>query len=689
MKTLTEEFLAPYKTRPVDWGFPSGPNSLGEITYRRTYSRPVVVFLKDTDQYPAGLRLYGKSVDRYQDYLQAGNARLENEAWWETVYRVVEGTYGVLRNHCRRYHLPFHEETARKDAEEMYERIFSFKFTPPGRGLWMMGTDFVRERGGMALNNCSFVSTKDLATEFSKPFRFLMDVSMLGVGCGFDTRGKGTVLWDPDDSLGTTPHAVEDSREGWVELIGEVLDWGFGLCPRPLPDVSRVRQYGTPINGFGGVASGPEPLLTLYQRIVDLVLSRKGRPVSSRDIVDLMNFIGCCVVAGNVRRTAEIAFGDLDDGEFLDLKDYDKNPERAGWGWTSNNTVFAEEGSDYAPLEERRRARGEMCGVMWLENARRFGRMKDPENNRDWRVLGTNPCGEQSLESYEVCNLVENFLHRHKDLADFRRTLKYSYLYAKAVSLLSTHWEETNAVMLRNRRIGCSVSGVVQFLTEHSERKLIAWLDEGYKTVRHYDRVYSEWLAVRESIKTTSVKPSGTVSLLAGATPGGHYPTHRDYVRRIRFSKSHPDVPAFREAGYPVEPDARDPYTVVVEFPVRGPDVPTEDEVSVGRKFRLASLLQRHWADNQVSYTVTFHPEREGHLLGDNLRAYEGALKGISFLPLVEGGMFPQMPYEGVSKKEFERRSKGLKRITWPKGGSSHDQEDKYCDGGACEVKPG
>ncbi len=649
---LSEAFLEPYKTRKVKWGFPSGPNSLGEVTYRRTYAR----------------------------LLQDGSGQ---EVWWQNCKRWVTGTFELLRDHCLQYNLPFDYDVAEKDAQEMYERGFSFKFTPPGRGLWMMGTPFIKERGGAALNNCGFVSTENIATDLSKPFRFLMDMSMLGVGVGFDTLGAGKIMWDPYRDAPYT-HVIQDSREGWIEFWGAVIDWGFGRNPLPIPDTSLVRKAGMAIKGFGGVSSGPEPLLILYDRTLALINERAGNLITSRDIVDLMNFSGACTVAGNVRRTAEIAFGNPDDEDFLDLKDYDKNPERAEWGWTSNNSVFGKVGMDYSPLSQRRKVRGEMPGIFWLENARQYGRMKDPINNRDWRVKGCNPCGEQSLESYELCCLVETYPSHHEDLADFKKTLKYAYLYAKTVTLIHTHWKETNAVMMRNRRIGASVSGVVDFLQKHSEHKLVVWLNGGYETVQHYDRVYSEWLGVRESIKSTSVKPSGTVSLLAGVRPGGHYPTDDYHLRRIRYNKTHPDVKALEKAGYDVEEDVRDPFTSVVTFPVKGTDCPTEKEVSLARKVHLASLLQKHWADNQVSYTATYLPN-EGDQIEDLLRAYEDKLKAISFLPILEKSHFAQMPYTSISKGEYEEAVKTLHPIEWKEG--RHDSEERSCEGGVCNLE--
>lgn len=645
---LSSEFLDGYAHQTPQWGFASGPNSLGEITYRRTYSR-------------------------------------DGEEWYQTVQRVVEGTYEILYSHCKYYNLPFDIVTAKQDAETMYDLIYNFKFLPPGRGLWCAGTDHVRKVGGMALNNCSFVSTADIDTEFDEPFRFLMDVSMLGVGCGFDTRGANKIVWDPSRQNPVTIQ-IADSREGWVDSVGAIIKWGFGIGPKPDFDYSLIRPKGSPIKGFGGVSEGPEPLRNLHQAIEKIVIERTGEYVTSRDITDVMNLIGRCVVAGNVRRSAEIAIGEPDDNVFINLKNYKKYPERSEYGWLSNNSLYAHVGMDYSAIADRIADNGEP-GLVWLDNMRAYSRMSDKPDNKDRRVVGTNPCAEQSLESYEVCNLVETFPFHHKSIDEYRTTLKYAFIYAKAVSLIPTHWARTNAVMLRNRRIGTSMSGVTQFVTYRGEKNLIRWSKAGYNTIEHYDRVYSEWLCVRESIKKTSIKPSGTVSLLAGATPGVHYPTYRYYIRRIRFGAEHPDVQSIINAGYHVEPDVNDPTgTLVVEFPVAGDDkVLTEREVSVEDKVDLAILLQEYWADNQVSCTATFDPATEKDKIINVLKNNEKSLKSISFLPMAEQGAFPQMPYEAITKERYLELVKNLTKIDWSTN-STHDQQDTFCDSQACEI---
>jgi hypothetical protein len=310
-------------------------------------------------------------------------------------------------------------------------------------------------------------------------------------------------------------------------------------------------------------------LRTLHEALEGSVLGpRRGKPLGVTGVVDIMNLIGRSVVSGDVRQTAEIAFGDPSCTEYCALKDYTANPARAAWGWTSNNSVFASLGMDYRGLAERVHTAGEP-GFAWLENMRRFGRMGDAPNNRDARAAGGNPCLEQTLESKELCCLVETFPAAHADFEDFALTLRSAYLYAKTVTLGPTHWPATNAIMARNRRIGTSMSGLAQFLGKRGMGALVDWCDRGYAVVQEEDARLSEALAIPRSVKTTCVKPSGTVSLLAGATPGVHFPESRFYWRRVRLSRDHAMVQQLREAGYEVEPALEDPdRKVVVKVPV-------------------------------------------------------------------------------------------------------------------------
>lgn len=1076
---LNDDFIRKYIGKNPDWG------PVGYLVYKRTYARD----------------------------LEEGGS----EEWWQTVRRVVEGCYTIQLNHCLKNLLPWDDIKAQRSAQEMFRKIWDFKFLPPGRGLWAMGTDIIPLKGSAPLNNCAFVSTKDIDITFSDPFSFLMDMSMMGVGVAFDTLGANKFSFKEPRTIDTL-YTVDDSKEGWCELIRDVLDSYVGLSQLPVNiDYSRIRPAGAPIKTFGGIAPGPEPLKRCVAEITTLLNDKIGRLITSTDIVDLMNIIGKCVVSGGVRRTAELALGSYDDIEYLKLKD----PVCAGdklmsWRWASNNSVICDVGMDYVDIGKQTAVNGEP-GYFWLENARAYGRLADGIDNKDRRVMGTNPCvtgdtliavadgrgsvrideledgtpiycidddnniairkamhpritgynvpiykmilddgmeikctdnhkfrmktgeyvqlknlkvgdslnvltkyipdersdsygdqyisyswgsdttfehskiaeflfgkksnnqhvhhkdgnklnnrfsnleykssydhmkehttginnpnysgfsnddlieigislckklgrrfsneewkelaikegypiqicseyrneigrscsdfskkcailseleldpnldtrtqrkyieltrsgydceiidrhihvikncevcdnkfkigfesreqcvcstscsnkirdysknkegqkrafgerrntnrelqanvylslqfelkkeptkkewvdkcnlsgispeisrmsspfkswnelkeysssynhrvvsieflgnsdvwnctvedfhnffiggqngltpagrnkscyinslqcGEQSLESYEICNLVETFPSRHKDFHEYKNTLKYAYLYAKTVTLVPTHIERTNSIVLRNRRIGLSQSGIVESFERHGRRDHFNWCDEGYKYITRLDDKYADWLCVSKSIKKTSVKPSGTVSLLPGVTPGIHYAHSKYYFRTIRLDKNSPLLKVMIDANYRIEKSLAGDDTMIVYFPIcENYFDRSKNEVTIWEQLENLAMMQYYWADNQVSATITFN-ENESKDIPRALEIFETRLKSASFLPLYDHN-YPQAPYQTISEEEYNEAIKNLKPLDFSNIGSTNDTIDTLCDGDSC-----
>ena len=658
---LANEFVESYKGKKAPFGYrDAGGNSVGEITFLRTYSR-----------------------------LKADGTK---ETWTDVCQRVINGMYSLQKDHAKLNRLPWSDAKAAASAKEAFDRLFNLKWTPPGRGLWVMGTPLVNEqRNSAALQNCAFVSTGSMTkTDPAKPFAFLMEASMLGVGVGFDDKGadKDFNIYDPQQG---DAYVIPDTREGWVESTASLIN--AYLKPdtkKPVFDYSEIRPAGTPIKTFGGTAAGHEPLEKLHNFINEMFSGRVGQKLTRRDIADIGNVIGVCVVSGNVRRSAELLMGRLDDEDFLNLKNYEKYPERMAHGWMSNNSVEVAVGQDLSPIIDGIARNGEP-GVIWMDVSRQYGRLADPINNKDWRIAGYNPCAEQSLESFECCTLVETYLNRHDSLEDFKRTLKFAYLYAKTVTLIPTHWQETNAIMQRNRRIGTSISGVANFADNNGWSVLRTWMDEGYRVIKSHDVNYSEWLGIRESIKTTTVKPSGTVSILAGESPGVHWASGgKHFLRAIRFSNGDPMLPLFQMAQYRVEPASESPDTTsVVFFPVETNAKRAEKEVTIYEKVALAAAAQRYWSDNSVSVTVTFDAEKEAENIESVLHMYDGQLKTISFLPM-GNTVYPQMPYTQITAEEYEDYTMKLFPIDFSgvyAGMASDAIGEAYCTTDACEVK--
>ena len=666
---LSQEFVDSYKDKPAPFGYrDAAGNSVGEITFLRTYSR-----------------------------LKADGTK---ETWVDVCERVINGMYSLQKNHCKTNRLPWNSSKAQASAQEAFDRLFELKWTPPGRGLWTMGSPLVMEQGNSAaLQNCAFVSTTEMTkSDPAKPFAFLMEASMLGVGVGFDNAGadKGFEIYEP---IVEGEYDIPDTREGWVESLTVQLN--AYLKPnhkRPVFTYGSIRPEGTPIKTFGGTASGPTPLIQLHVAIDKLFKGRAGSNLSRVDIADIGNLIGVCVVSGNVRRSAELLIGQLDDEEFINLKNPDYfptrnsyDPENPGWAWMSNNSIETYVGQDLSPIVDSIARNGEP-GVLWMDLSRQYGRLIDPPNNKDYRVKGYNPCAEQSLESFEMCTLVETYLNRHDSIEDFKRTLKFAYLYAKTVTLLPTHWPETNAIMSRNRRIGTSISGIADFADNNGLPALREWMNTGYHTVKRYDTSYSEWLGIRESIKTTTVKPSGTVSILAGESPGVHWtPGGKYFNRAIRFSNTDPMLTLFRMANYRVEPASESPDTTsVVFFPIKSKSNRAEKDVSIYEKIALAATAQRYWSDNSVSVTISFDPETETKDVGTVLHMYDGQLKTVSFLPS-GNATYPQMPYTQITEEDYinDGEMKLFKiDLSGIYAGMGIDAVgESYCTTSACEVK--
>lgn len=667
---ISDDFLESYRNKKAPFGYrDAAGNSVGEITFLRTYSR-----LKEDGT---------------------------KETWVDVCERVINGMYSLQKDHCKSSRLPWNDVKAQASAKDAFDRLFNLKWTPPGRGLWMMGTKIVNvHKNSAALQNCAFVSTAEMSkANPSKPFMFLMEASMLGVGVGFDDKGadKDFTIHKPSDKV--VIDIIADDRESWARATGDLIN--SYLKPEQSTiefDYSLIRPLGSPIQTFGGTASGPAPLIKLHDAIRNIFNGRSGEKLTRRDIADIGNLIGVCVVSGNVRRSAELLIGRIDDEDFLNLKNAEVFPERnsydsqnPGWGWMSNNSVEVSVGQDLSPIVDGIARNGEP-GVIWMDMARKYGRLADPINNKDHRVVGFNPCAEQSLESYECCTLVETYLGRHDSLEDFKRTLKFAYLYAKTVTLLPTHWEETNAIMQRNRRIGASMSGVADFADTNGIPVLREWMDQGYKTVQRYDNIYSEWLGVRESIKMTTVKPSGTVSILAGESPGVHWtPGGKYFNRTIRFSNDDPMLPLFVMANYKVEPAAESPDTTsVVYFPIKSDARRAERDVTIFEKMSLAAVAQRYWSDNSVSVTISFDPETESEHVGTVLHMYDGQLKTVSFLP--SGNFtYPQMPYTQITEEQY--REEGENKLfpidfSGVYAGMAADAiGESYCTTDSCEIK--
>ncbi len=641
---LDGEFKQELMKRKADFGF----GGFGEVIYYRTYSR--------------------KRADGSQ------------ERWADTVIRVVEGILSIRKNHYIEQGLSWSDEEWQPFARKMAMSCFSMHWLPPGRGLWIMGTEYIYERGSAALYNCGAVDTSDLVMSAD----WTMDMLMSGVGVGFNTawRGGASIPDKSDPKL----YIVEDSKEGWVKSVRLLLESYCNNAPFYRYDYSKIRPAGSPIHGFGGTASGPEPLKELHVRLEKIMDSYcRGEIGTTRCIVDVFNAIGVCVVAGNVRRSAEIALGSPHDETFLHLKDYRRFPDREEIGWMSNNSVVLQSREDFDKLPEIAeliRKNGEP-GILNLKNVQKYGRFGKEIPDRAWL---TNPCGEIALESYELCNLAEIFPTRCGSEKDFEDAVEFAAFYANTVSLLPTHRSETNAVVARNRRTGVSISGITDWAQKIGITKMTRILRDAYSLVRDVNEKLAREAGIPASLKVTAIKPSGTISLLAGVSPGMHFPVSRYAIRRLRTGNSQKITKFLIEAGVPHTADAYSENTTVFEFPIRYENSRSIESVTAWEQFALLAMLQREWSDNMVSCTISFDEKSEGAQIEQMLAMLAPVIKSASMLPRKKGQIYEQMPIEPISKDEYEKRLKRMPKIDWNMFGGGDGAGEGFCSILACNI---
>jgi len=605
---LVESTLEEIRSMIPDFGY----NGFGEFLYFRTYSRNICKNCRQPSikLNPITGKEYCGSCGRGQvansnDIFLPNDLETCQEWWPDTIIRAVQGTFSIRKDWYIKNHIPWDESFWQVYARHFAVSMYKMEWLPPGRGLWAMGSDFVYERGSAALQNCGFTI---IGETLENDIHWMMDMLMCGVGVGFlPERQDELTVYNPK---GTYDYVIPDSREGWCDstkaLITSFREKG---SPKPRFIYDEIREEGAPIRGFGGVCSGPAPLIKFHQRIEMLMEQYACEEWYDSVLLktDLANCTGCCVVAGNVRRSAELCAGTID--EVMDLKQYDKYPYRKDWGYMSNNSVFLETSEDFERLGEiaKRVILNGEPGYINKVNLP-FGRIgKSMDGLRLDKAIAFNPCGEQPLEDKELCTLVETIPMRCKTDEAWLRAVEYATVYATTVTLLPTHRPETNSVMYRNRRIGGSIINVAEWSDKIGTHKLIANLRKGYEKVRNVGHWCNSEAGIPDPIRHTTIKPGGTTPNLPGQNSGFNRPNFEFMIRRVRLSRNSPVYQILLDAGVPHEPDVTDPKgTEIFEFPVHKTGF---KKVSLWEQASMLCLLQREWSDNAVSNTLNFRPK--------------------------------------------------------------------------------
>lgn len=627
-------------------------STVGYITYKRTYARR----LSETDP------------------------KSKTEEFTDTVERVIKAANDQLS--CG-----FDAD----EQERLRKYLLELKGTVAGRFLWQMGTETVDRLGLASLQNCAFT----VIDQPVRPFTWAMDLLMLGSGVGYNIQRQYVDKLPPVNANFSAPtrvttadadFIVPDSREGWVKLLGKTLKAAFLADTNPTFTYSTilVRGRGAPIKGFGGTASGPEDLCDGIVKISNILEKRKGKKLRPIDCLDIMNIIGAIVVAGNVRRSAQIAIGDPDDVEYLLAKRWDMG-NIPSWRAMSNNSVVCSDTKDlHEYFWDGYEGKGEPYGLINLKLSRKIGRLGETDYP-DPDVMGYNPCAEQSLAAYETCCLAEVYLPNIESKEQLLDVCQLLYRINKHSLALPCHLKETEDIVHKNMRMGIGVTGVLQATEEQR-----SWLNDTYRRLREFDFKYSHEHGFPESIKLTTVKPSGTLSLLPGVTSGCHPAYSRHMIRRIRIAADHALVQVCREHGYPVEyqrnfDGSEDHSTMVVSFPFAYPEgTKTAAEMTAIDQLEVVKWLQANWSDNSVSCTVYYRKEELPEIQKYLAKNYKNNHKSLSFLLHNEHG-FHQAPLEEITKEQYDALVASTRLITHVDE-ASFDGGDE-CASGACPVK--
>lgn len=639
---LSQEFVDTYRGRQAPWGF----SGLGEIVYLRTYSRHL------------------PNLGR-------------NETWPETIQRCINGAIEIGA------------EYTDEQAEKLFDNMFNLRCSFSGRALWQLGTPLVKKFNATSLNNCFHTSIESV-----EDFELLFDYLMLGGGVGYSVeRSKIHDLPKVKPNV-TINHErtndadiiVPDSRQGWRRLLHAVLKSYFYTGKSFSYSTILIREFGAPLNTFGGTASGPGALIDGIADICKVMDNRAGKKLRSVDVLDICNIIGRIVVSGSSRRSAQIAVGDPDDILFMRAKNWGTG-NVPGWRANSNNSIYADSVEEIVPeFWKGYDGSGEPYGLINRKLARAEGR--SGEKNQDNSIEGVNPCAEIFLANGESCNLSTIFLPNVETFDQFVEISQLLYICQKAITNLDYPYEKTTKIVRKNRRLGQSITGILQCSEEQ-----LSWLSPAYEALRDFDKEYSASKGIPTSIRLTTVQPSGTLSLLPGVTPGIHPAYSQYYIRRVRFGSADPLVDACRRRGYKVVPDigidGREDHTRwVVEFPCKSPDgaVLAADMTAV-EQLEWVKSMQKEWADNAVSVTVYYRKEELPQIKEWLAANYDNSVKSVSFL-LHSDHNFPLPPYEEIDKATYDR---GLAKINFSiplvmdLTGTDLDAAD--CATGACPIR--
>jgi len=631
---------------------------------------------------------------RYSRWIEEEGRR---ETWKETVRRYIDNIV-VPKLEGKAY-----EET----IKEIEDAILNLEVMPSMRAMMVAGP--AGERDNMSLYNCSFV-----AVDSPRAFDEILYILTCGTGVGFSCESKyvnklpdvAEEFHDTDTTI-----VVADSRIGWASAFRELISLLYsGKVPKI--DVTKVRAKGERLKTFGGRASGPQPLIDLFDYAVRMFKGAAGRKLTDREVHGIVCKVGEVVVVGGVRRSALISLSDLNSDRMRAAKSGEWRQKHPEYALANNSAVYDEKPTVGAFLEEWSSLYESKSGERGIYYRQGIKNKTERGGRRDSdQIVGTNPCSEIALRSAGLCNLTEVVVRPDDDAESLRRKVRIAAILG-TIQATYTDFRYVRNIWKRNaeeeRLLGVSLTGIYDHpvlggddndagmchkLFGDEDIRLPDILEELKELAVEVNKEWANKLGINQAAAVTCVKPSGTVSQLVNSASGIHPRHSLYYIRSIRQDNKDPMTQFLKDQGIPNEPCVmKGDTTTVFYFPMKSPEgAVTRERVSPREHLNLWQIYDTHWAEHQVSITVSVAEEQwvdTAAWVYDNF----DTLSGVSFLPH-DGGSYKQAPYQEVGKEEYEALlAKMPKELDWDRL-SDYEKEDNTtgsrelaCVGLSCEI---